>query len=198
MSNITFAMIKPDATKIPRAVPSILGDIVAAGFRILGMKMDRMNKPGAASFYSEHKDKPYYGALVGFMSSGPVIALVLENPYVSDPVQAMRNLIGPTDPRKCAPPQIRGIWGNQDGKIHENAIHASDSPEAVIREAQFFFDLEALKPAGDPQYKFVARRNCEYSKVFVAKDLQEAYAKAHDSDAREWEQSWSDVEVEPE
>ncbi|HXL55769.1 MAG TPA: nucleoside-diphosphate kinase [Chitinophagaceae bacterium] len=132
MSNITFTMIKPDATGKGYS-GAILDKIIKAGFLIKAMKWTRLTKEQAGEFYAVHKERGFYGELVDFMSSGPIIAAVLEK---ENAVADFRTLIGATDPAKADEGTIRKLYASSVG---ENAVHGSDSDENAIIESDFFF-----------------------------------------------------------
>ena len=125
-------MIKPDAVKAGHA-GAILAQIEKAGFRFVAMKLTRLSRVKAGEFYAIHKERPFYQELVEFMSSGPIVAAVLEK---ENAVDDFRTLIGTTDPKKAAPGTIRALYAEDVGK---NAVHGSDSDENAAREARFFF-----------------------------------------------------------
>lgn len=132
----TFAIIKPDAVKADH-VEDIIEMIEDHGFDILAEEELELSKAEAQKFYAVHKERPFYGELVDYMSSGPVVLLVLEK---ENAIQEWRDLMGATDPRKAAPGTVRALYGKS---IQENATHGSDSPEnAKIEIAQFFPDLD--------------------------------------------------------
>ena len=132
MSNRTFTMIKPDAMKNGHA-GAILDKIIKAGFRVVAMKMTKLSTEKAGEFYAIHKERPFYGELVSFMSSGPIIAAILEK---NDAVSSFRKLIGATDPAKADEGTIRKLYALSVG---ENAVHGSDSDENAAIEGDFFF-----------------------------------------------------------
>ena len=132
MSNITLTIIKPDAVKAGNA-GAILEKIENAGFRIKALKMKHLSLNEAQAFYAVHKERPFYTALVQYMSSGPVMPAVLEK---ENAVADFRNLIGSTNPMDAAEGTIRKLFGKS---IEENAIHGSDSAENAMIEASFFF-----------------------------------------------------------
>ena len=132
MSNRTFTMIKPDAMKNGHA-GAILDMITKAGFRVVAMKMTKLSTEKAGEFYAIHKERPFYGELVNFMSSGPIVAAILEK---DDAVSAFRKLIGATDPAKADEGTIRKRYAVSVG---ENAVHGSDSDENASIEGNFFF-----------------------------------------------------------
>lgn len=130
--NITLTMIKPTAVNKGHIGP-ILTRIVDAGFRIVAMKFLKLSQEQARAFYSVHNGKPFYESLVGFMSSGPIVAAILEK---EDAVEEYRKLIGPTNPANAEMGTIRYDFGSN---LQANAVHGSDSDENAIIEADFFF-----------------------------------------------------------
>ena len=132
MSNRTFTMIKPDAMKSGHA-GAILDRIIKEGYRIVALKMTRLSEAKAGEFYAVHKERPFYGELVEFMSSGPVIAAILEK---ENAVNSFRTLIGATDPAKADEGTIRKQFA---ASVGENAVHGSDSDENALIEGDFFF-----------------------------------------------------------
>ncbi|MBL7696610.1 MAG: nucleoside-diphosphate kinase [Chitinophagaceae bacterium] len=132
MSNRTFTMIKPDAMKNGHA-GAIFDRIIKEGFRVIALKMTKLSAEKAGEFYAIHKGRPFYGELVEFMSSGPIIAAILEKPGA---VSSFRTLIGATDPAKAEANTIRKLYATSLG---ENAIHGSDSDENAKIEGDFFF-----------------------------------------------------------
>jgi len=131
-SNITFTMIKPDAMADGH-MGKILAHIQAAGFRFKALKMTRLSQAQAEAFYAVHAARPFFGELVAFMSSGPVLAAVLEKDQA---VADFRTLIGATNPEQAAEGTIRKLYARSIG---ENAVHGSDSDENAAIEAAFFF-----------------------------------------------------------
>lgn len=132
----TFAIIKPDAVKADH-VEDIIEMIEDHGFDILAEEEHELTKAEAQKFYAVHKERPFYGELVNYMTSGPVVLMVLEK---DNAVQEWRDLMGATDPKKAAPGTVRAEFGTS---IQENATHGSDSVEnAAIEIAQFFPDLD--------------------------------------------------------
>lgn len=125
-------MIKPDAVKSGYA-GKILNQICDAGFKIVAMKFTRLSKEKAGEFYAVHAARPFYGELVDFMSSGPIVAAILEK---DNAVEDFRTLIGATDPSKAAPGTIRALYAKNVG---ENAVHGSDSNENAQIEGSFHF-----------------------------------------------------------
>jgi nucleoside-diphosphate kinase len=132
MSNRTFTMIKPDAFSKGHA-GAILDMICKDGFQIVALKLTKLSAEKAGQFYAVHKQRPFYGELVEFMSSGPIIAAVLEK---TNAVADFRKLIGATDPSKADPGTIRKLYA---ASVGENAVHGSDSDENAIIESDFFF-----------------------------------------------------------
>lgn len=131
-ANITLTMIKPTAFK-NNCTGKVLYKINEAGFRVVAMKVTKLSKEDAMKFYEVHAGRPFYDELVNFMSSGPIIAAVLEK---EDAVNAYRELIGATNPADAAEGTIRKECGTNIG---ENAVHGSDSDENAAIEASFFF-----------------------------------------------------------
>jgi nucleoside-diphosphate kinase len=132
MSNLTFTMIKPDAVKSGH-IGAILAKINEAGFRIKAMKMTRLSMDKAGEFYAVHRERPFYGELCEFMSSGPIVAAILEK---DNAVADFRTLIGSTNPADAAEGTIRKLYAKSVG---ENAVHGSDSDENARIEGAFFF-----------------------------------------------------------
>ncbi len=135
----TFTMIKPTAVKLGKVVP-ILHEIDLAGFSVIAMKMTRLSRAQAERFYLVHKDRPFYSELVDFMSSGPVLAAVLQK---ENAVEDFRNLIGNTNPESADLGTIRKKFAKS---VQENAIHGSDSDENALIEANFFFSQFEIFP----------------------------------------------------
>ena len=131
-TNRTFTMIKPDAVEANNIGP-ILAKITEAGFRIKAMKYTKLTKETAGAFYAVHKERPFYGELVDYMSSGAIVAAILEK---DNAVADFRKLIGATDPAKAEPGTIRNLFAKS---IAANAIHGSDSDENAEIEGNFFF-----------------------------------------------------------
>lgn len=132
MTNRTFTMIKPDAMK-KGVQGQIIDRILQGGFKIVALKMTKLSREKAGEFYAVHKERPFYGELVEFMSSGPIIAAILEK---DNAVAGFRQFIGATDPAKAEEGTIRKLYANSVG---ENAIHGSDSDENAAIEGNFFF-----------------------------------------------------------
>jgi nucleoside-diphosphate kinase len=132
MSNRTFTMIKPDAFRNGHS-GAILDRIIKEGFNIKALKMVKLSAEKAGEFYAVHKERPFYGELVAFMSSGPIIAAILEK---ENAVESFRTLIGATNPAQAAEGTIRKMFATSVG---ENAVHGSDSNENAAIEGAFFF-----------------------------------------------------------
>lgn len=132
MSNRTFTMIKPDATANGHT-GAILAMINAAGFRIVALKMLHLSAEKAGEFYAVHKERPFYGELVEFMSRGAISAAILEK---ENAVADFRTLIGATNPAQAAEGTVRKLYATSIG---ENAVHGSDSDENAAIEGDFFF-----------------------------------------------------------
>jgi nucleoside-diphosphate kinase len=130
--DFTFSIIKPNAVRTGKAGP-ILAMINQGGFEIAAMRMVRMTLAQAESFYSVHKGKVFYDGLVEFMTSGPVVVMILKH---ENAVDEFRKLIGATDPAKAESGTIRKVFAVS---VQMNAVHGSDSVENAIKEADFFF-----------------------------------------------------------
>lgn len=128
----TFAMIKPDAVKA-KSSGAIIELIERNGFTILGMEKTALSKEKAQIFYAVHKERPFFGELVDFVSSGPVIIMALER---ENAIQAWRDLMGATDPNKAQIGTLRKMFGTNVGS---NATHGSDAPETAQQELSLFF-----------------------------------------------------------
>src|SRR5476651_1576343 len=131
-TNRTFTMLKPDAVA-NGYIGGILKMINEAGFKIVAMKYTQLTKDAAGKFYEVHKERPFYGELVDYMSSGPIVAAILEK---NNAVADFRTLIGATDPSKADEGTIRKIYAKS---IAANAVHGSDSDENAEIEGDFFF-----------------------------------------------------------
>ena len=131
-SNLTFTMIKPCAVR-NQYIGSILKMISERGFRIKALKLTRMTRENAEAFYGIHAGKPFYEGLVTFMSSGPIVAAILEK---ENAVEDYRELIGATNPANAAPGTIRALYAES---FTANAVHGSDSDENALVEGSFFF-----------------------------------------------------------
>jgi nucleoside-diphosphate kinase len=128
----TFTMIKPSS--VADGVSGAILDIIQkAGFTIIAMKITQLTTKQAGKFYEIHKERPFYPDLVTYMSSGPIVAAILEK---ENAVEDFRKLIGATDPAKAEPGTIRKLYAKN---VQENAVHGSDSDENAIIEGSFFF-----------------------------------------------------------
>ena len=132
MGNITFTMIKPDAVADGNS-GAILKMIEEAGFKIIAMKYTRLTQELAGQFYEVHKERPFYGELCEYMSSGPIFAAILEKDIA---VADFRTLIGATNPEEAAEGTIRKLYAKSIGA---NAVHGSDSDENAAIEGNFYF-----------------------------------------------------------
>ena len=128
----TLAMVKPDAVSKGHTW-HIIQDMASSGLKPVALRMTRMSKDQAKTFYSVHAGKKFFEGLIDFMSSGPIVALVLEG---DNAIKKYRDLMGSTDSKKAAPGTLRAKFGTD---VSQNAVHGSDSPENVRREAGFFF-----------------------------------------------------------
>jgi len=135
----TFAIIKPDAVA-GAAVGRIVARIEAEGLKILAMKKLHLTKAQAEGFYAVHRGKPFFDSVTDFMSSGPIVALILEG---EEAIQRWRDLMGVTDSTKAAPGTLRAEFGTD---IEKNAVHGSDAPETAAFETGYFFS--GLEMAG--------------------------------------------------
>jgi nucleoside-diphosphate kinase len=129
----TLLIVKPDGVR-RGLVGEVLRRVEAKGLRIAEMRMMRIDRSLAEEHYAEHRDKPFFGDLVEFITSGPVVVARLEG---EGAVDVWRRLMGPTDPALAPPGTIRGDYGLV---ITENVVHGSDSPESAERELKLFFD----------------------------------------------------------
>jgi nucleoside-diphosphate kinase len=133
----TFAIIKPDAVAAGQS-GEILAMIQKVGFRIVGMKMKRLSQIEAEAFYGVHKERPFFGSLVKFMTEGPVVLLTLEAP---DAIKRWRDTMGATNPANAAEGTIRKKFATG---IERNCVHGSDAPETAAVEIPFFFAATEL------------------------------------------------------
>jgi len=133
--NQTLAIIKPDAVSAGKA-GKILAHVEAAGFRVRALRMTRLTPEQAGAFYAVHRERPFYGSLVAFMTSGPCIPMILEG---DNAVSRFREVIGATDPAEAAEGTVRKLYAESKER---NAIHASDSEENAAIEAAFFFPTQ--------------------------------------------------------
>ena len=130
--NVTFTMIKPQAVADGK-MGKIIDKIIEGGFKIKALKYTRLSKEQAMKFYAVHKESPFYGSLVDFMTSGPIVAAILEK---DDAVAAYRKYIGSTNPADAEPGTIRALYATS---LEKNAVHGSDSDDNAIIEGNFFF-----------------------------------------------------------
>ena len=135
--NRTLAIVKPDAVASGHA-GKILAHLEREGFRVIGARMTRLSREQAGEFYGVHRERPFYGELVEFMTSGPVLALALQ---ADGAVAKLRRVIGATDPAEAEEGTIRKLYAESKGR---NAIHASDSDENAAGEIAFFFSGSEL------------------------------------------------------
>ena len=140
--NHTLAIIKPDAVSTGKA-GKIIAHLEQNGFKLRGMRMLHFTQKQAEEFYAVHKERPFYGSLVKFMTSGPAIPIVLE---ASGAVKKLRDVIGATDPADAAPGTVRKLFAESKER---NAIHASDSDENALREIAFFFATSDVLGTGE-------------------------------------------------
>ncbi|ADB57564.1 nucleoside-diphosphate kinase [Archaeoglobus profundus] len=133
----TFVMIKPDGVQ-----RCLIGEIISRlekkGLKIVAMKMMKIERDLAERHYAEHKGKPFFESLVSYVTSGPVVAMVVEG---KNAIKIVRTLVGATNPAEAAPGTIRGDFGMEVGR---NVIHASDSPESAEREIALFFKPDEI------------------------------------------------------
>jgi nucleoside-diphosphate kinase len=129
----TFSIIKPDAVASGNAgrILSLLED---NGFRIMALRMAKLSQPQAEGFYAVHRERPFFGSLVKFMTEGPVIVMALER---TDAVKKLREVMGATNPANAAEGTVRKLYA---GSIERNAIHGSDAPETAAEELRYFFN----------------------------------------------------------
>lgn len=137
----TLTILKPDSVAAGNA-GNVLAHLEKEGFRIVAMKKMRLTKAQAEAFYSVHSERPFYGSLVEFMTSGPVVPAALER---EDAVPHLRQVMGATDSEKAEDGTVRNLYGTN---IERNAIHGSDSPENAAIEVAFFFSKSELLGAG--------------------------------------------------
>ena len=135
--NRTFTMIKPDAIENGH-MGAIINHIIKAGFKIVALKYTRLTKEEAGKFYEIHKERPFYGELTNYMSSGPIVAAILEK---ENAVEEFRKIIGATDPTKADEGTIRKLYAKS---IAANAVHGSDSDENAMIEGSFYFSKREI------------------------------------------------------
>lgn len=156
----TFAMIKPDAIAAKNS-GKIIDMIEKNGFEIIAMTKIEFDQEGAELFYAEHNKRPFFGELIEFITSGPVVAMILEK---ENAIADFRKLMGATDPSKAEPGTIRKLFGKSIG---ENVIHGSDSPEAAEREIDFFLSGCFLK------MKMIMKTNAMKMKMVASLNLNQ-------------------------
>jgi nucleoside-diphosphate kinase len=137
MKQRTLTILKPD-TVSRRNVGAVIGRLEQEGFEIIGAKRLRLTREQAEGFYAVHRERPFYGSLVEFMTSGPVIVAALER---DNAVERLRAVMGATDSQKAEKGTVRALYGTN---IERNAIHGSDSPENAKTEIAFFFSAAEL------------------------------------------------------
>ena len=135
----TLAILKPDACAKPGATGEILRRVEDIGLAIIGMKRIQLSEQMAKGFYAVHKERPFYGELVGFMTSGPVVVICLEG---NGAIKKWRDLMGPTNSNDAPPGTIRGDFGTD---IERNASHGSDAPETAAVEIPYFFNASEIQ-----------------------------------------------------
>lgn len=133
----TLTILKPDSVAAGK-IGGILAHLEKEGFRLVGLRKTRLSPEQARAFYAVHRERPFYGALVAFMTEGPVVVATLER---ADAVAHLRKTMGATDSRKAEPGTIRNLFGTD---IERNAIHGSDSAENAGKEIGFFFSESEL------------------------------------------------------
>jgi len=129
----TLVLIKPDAVE-QSGIGRVISRFEEKGLRVTALKMVSLSREEGARFYSVHKDKPFYGSLTDFISSGPIVAMILEG---EDAISLVREIMGVTDPAKAAEGTIRSEMGTN---VERNAVHGSDSPSSAAFEIPFFFN----------------------------------------------------------
>lgn len=135
----TLAIIKPDAAAKPGATGEILRRVEEAGLSIIGLKRMQLTEQVAKGFYAVHKERPFYGELVSFMTSGPVVVVCLEG---DGAIKKWRDLMGPTNSEEAPAGTIRGDFGTD---IEKNASHGSDAPETAAKEIPYFFNATEIQ-----------------------------------------------------
>ena len=137
MKNITFTMLKPDSVSKGN-IGKIIDKIIQDGFKIIAMKYTRLSTEDASKFYSIHSERPFFGDLISYITSGPIVAAVLKK---ENAVEDFRKLIGATNPHEAEKGTIRNLFADS---ISENAIHGSDSDENAIIESNFHFEKDEI------------------------------------------------------
>jgi len=136
----TLFIVKPDAVERNK-IGAVLAHVEADGFRLKEARLARLKREEAQGFYAEHRERPFFGDLVAYMTSGPVMLCCLER---DDAVKRLREVVGATDPAQAAPGTVRALFGESKQR---NSVHASDSLASAEREIAFFFGVAALNPA---------------------------------------------------
>jgi nucleoside-diphosphate kinase len=134
----TFSIIKPDAVSSGKA-GKILSLLEDNGFRLVAIKMVKLSQPQAEGFYAVHRERPFFGSLVKFMTEGPVMVMALER---DDAVKKLREVMGATNPANAAEGTVRKLYAES---IERNAIHGSDAPETAEQELKYFFTTQELE-----------------------------------------------------
>lgn len=148
----TFVAVKPDG--VGRGlVGEVVGRLERRGLRLVGLKMMRVSEDLAGRHYEAHREKPFFGGLVRFITSGPIVAMVWEG---QDAISVARSVMGATDPVKAAPGTLRGDFAMQ---IAANIVHGSDGPEAAEREIALFFRPDELVGQPRPEEEWVYAGN---------------------------------------
>ncbi len=137
MKNRTLAILKPDCVR-KNLVGQVITKITEAGFKVRGLKMVKLTKDSASGFYEIHKERPFFGELLDYMTSGPCVPIALEK---ENAVEEFRKLIGATDPQKAEEGTIRKMYAEN---IQENIVHGSDSDENAAKEIAHFFTRKEL------------------------------------------------------
>ena len=136
-NELTFSIIKPNAVK-KNAIGAIIQKFESQGLKIAAAKLTTLSRTKCEEFYAEHKARPFFGELVQFMTSGPVLLMVLSG---ANAIEKNRQIMGATDPKKAEPGTIRAQFGDNVG---ENAVHGSDSPTSAQREIALFFEQKEI------------------------------------------------------
>ena len=137
ITNKTFTMLKPDSVEKGN-IGAILEKITASGFRIIAMKLTQLSNTDAEAFYAIHKERPFFGELIEYMTRGPIVAAILEK---ENAVKDFRTLIGATNPAEAAEGTIRNMFADS---ISQNAVHGSDSDENAVIEGLFHFSQREM------------------------------------------------------
>ena len=134
---VTFSIIKPNAVK-KNSIGGVIQKFESAGLKVAAAKLTVLSRKKCEEFYAEHKERPFFGELVSFMTSGPVLLMALSG---EGAVMKNREIMGATDPKKAAPGTIRALYGDSVG---ENAVHGSDSAASAERELSLFFEKSEI------------------------------------------------------